>query len=1188
MRLSKLTIKGFKSFANETVVNFDSNVTGVVGPNGSGKSNIVDSIRWVLGEQKTSELRLDKMSSAIFNGSKRRKPAPSAMVTLTFDNNKGLLNSEYNQLHISRLLYRSGESEYRINNTNCRLKDIQNLFMDTGVGSDSYAIIALSMVDELLNDTDNSRRRMLEEAAGISKYKSRKNEVQRKITYIESDLARVNDLLFEIEGSMKSFEKQAKRAEKYHQLKSEYKELSLKYFAYTYASIKDKLDDIEKNIKNNEQEQVHILNALNKINVEIEKDKLDLLEREKLLKNEQSKINSIVDEIHELEKAIGLNSSQQQHFEQLKALNEKKITTLNQKIETYNTSKGQYNDRVTEAATMHQTLLNKVTEKKGLLQQKQELFNVLTSEKHRITNDFNQLQNSLTECNNQLQVLLGKKELLSSTVTLSNDSISKNQLEHQQLSNQLSGIEGQWLQINGKYEELLNTKKQLEQSETDISQLLSKTEKEYYEALNATNVIKHEIDIIDNMIKSFEGYPESIKFVSKNHKWRTKSVILNDIIGTDNKYKVCIENYLDQFLNYFIVDSPEEAYAIINLLIQSQHGKVGVFVNQYYNTSTASSSEIKKYGIPALQVITYEDKYQHLMEFLFKNVVIVDSKQMATLFHQSTPSTELIFIDEHGSFLNNKGAVYGGSVGMFEGKRIGRKKYLADLEKDYEVKRKLVTSKDLEQKKLSNELEAIQQKLQSIQIDGVHAQLMELTTQKIVLTDRINSLATSITENTGLYDSASKEFSELNTGIQLLQEQVQKLTQEVQVKEKSVQEIEVQFEKDSSNLSVLQEELIQLNYEELKLKTTCDNLEKELQFIDQQVVESEKELVILQAELEHAMQESANLLVIVNEGNKKREEFVHKKHQESESLNSRESLYFEIKNNIIGKEKERDGFNRKYNETGALIQKENELIANLRLERGLINERLEIEFDLAIDALKEIDYSELKNPDSVKEKVNNLRNQLHKFGEVNPMALEAFQEIQLRHQDISSQKNDIMTSMQNLVDTLQEIEQTATQQFMEAFENVKVNFQKVFRTLFTEDDDCDLVLDKPETPLDSKIQIIAKPKGKRPLAVAQLSGGEKALTAIALLFSLYLLKPAPFCIFDEVDAPLDDMNIEKFNKIIKEFSEKSQFIIVTHNKQTMAAVDKIYGIYMPEEGVSSVAPVSFSHLSMNQEMVVLN
>ena len=842
MRLNKIEIKGFKSFGDKTIINFNSGVTGIVGPNGCGKSNIVDAIRWVLGEQKTKLLRSDKMENIIFNGSKSRKKLQLAEVSISFDNTKNLIPTEYSTVTITRKYFRSGDSEYLLNDVKCRLKDITNLFLDTGISSNNYAIIELSMVDNILNDKDNSRLHLFEEAAGISKFRKRKKETFNKIRQTEVDLDRVEDLVYEIEKNLRSLKRQAKQTEKYYKFKDEYKLISINVALEVSKTNRNSLKDQKDKLVKIENENTRVISELAKKNSKLEAAKSSLIPYEKKLIKLQKNLNSVLDKIR--------------NFEESKRMKSQKAKMLVEKIEDLR-------DRI-----KYDTESNKRSE-----------FSISS-----IKNEISTNEKELNKIINKLKIT--KKDYLKYEEELKDKNVKITDIKE---------VEDHFRELKHNLESISNKRNQIESS------------------LLLENIDKKSV------LKKIKSINKEITELKKGFK------IIENLFKTENKEIIRINKLFT-----------EKSKDLSNDEIT-------------FNSLKSNIESLKR-------------------EMEYKNVTYESNK-----------------------------------------KRIN---------------------------------------------------------------DNINSLKES-----------EKQVAKIDTDTDSNDNSLMKLYDDKSNSEKALQKFEDEYYKLKSTI----------NLDDSSIKDLQNKKDINLNLIDK------------------------------------------------------------IKSSIHDNE----------------------------IELNSVEQRISIEFDLDINKCKaDKDFFNESSLDKMKQRRDALKEKIEKIGQINPLAMEAYNEIKERHDFITKEREDLIEAKESLIKTIEEIDIVAKKSFLSSFEKIKDNFKTVFRSLFTEDDDCDLIINDEENPLESSIEIMAKPKGKKPLTINQLSGGEKTLTATSLLFAIYLLKPAPFCVFDEVDAPLDDANIDKFNKIVNKFSNTSQFIIVTHNKRTMNNADIIYGITMPEQGVSKVVPVDLRNLKI--------
>ncbi len=1175
MQLARLEIKGFKSFADKVVIHFDEGITGIVGPNGCGKSNIVDAIRWVLGEQKTSALRSEKMENVIFNGTTGRAPLQMAEVSLTINNTKNILPTEYAQVTITRRLYRSGESEYLLNGVQCRLKDITNLFMDTGVASNSYAIIELGMVDDLLNDKDNSRRMLFEEAAGISKFKKRKKETLRKLEDTDADLERVEDLLFEIEKNMKSLEKQARQTEQYYQIKNEYKQKSIALARCVMLRQNKQAAEIQKKITEETDRKAAHTAAVAELEARIETAKTELIHKEKNLAARQREINEFVNQIRQYE------SDKQIKNERLRYLNDR-AQSLKEQIE----QDKQNNDRARFAI---QSLENECANARLQLAESEQRLTQLRQEYEELRKHCGTLQG---QADIERQTLKQKQEAgyeLNKAVEIREIQIAsfRQELERTasdstQQSASLAEFEKKLHILQQEIETRNSELLRLRQEESLVTEQISNLQKTIEVVREEMTAVSRKLDSKQNeynltksLVDNLEGFPEAIRFLKK--KITRNAPLLSDVLTCPEDFRVAIENYLEPYLNYYIVEHEAEAFEAINILSDASKGKAHFFILDAFEKFEPTPTRIYDSAYPATQVIEFDPKYRKLMSYILDKVYIYegDIKNLPV-------DDENTFITKSGKLTKRRFSLSGGSVGLFEGKRIGRAKNLEKLDKEI--------------KELSRKLEGIRQSLLEHQAD------LEKLRNNILCQQVEDAQATlrQVNEEYVSVRTKREQFAEMLSHADLrredIMEKIEALLKELDELKPQARQRQLEAEEQESRLAALLQELARQN-EILALKSTALNeqnilfhqtdnrvksLEQEIHFKEESIHATAQRIEANLAELRQNEEEIKHIALSAQTQDETLVSMYARKEEMERILNETEQEYYQCRGQVDQLEKElRELQHSRQHADSLLLELQNKLNES-KLHLNSVKERLAVEFNIELDALTAETPDEdagTEDEEKLREEVNRIRQKLDNMGPINPMAMEAYNEIKERNDFILAQKEDLAKAKESLMNTISEIETVASQTFMEAFNKIREHFKRVFRSLFNEEDDCDIKLINPDNPLESEIDIIAKPKGKRPLTINQLSGGEKTLTATALLFSMYLLKPAPFCIFDEVDAPLDDANIDKFNNIIRNFSKDSQFVIVTHNKRTMTATDVIYGITMVEKGVSRVVPVDLRELA---------
>ncbi|MEJ1241730.1 chromosome segregation protein SMC [Chryseolinea sp. T2] len=1178
MQLAKLEIKGFKSFADKIVINFDEGITGIVGPNGCGKSNVVDSIRWVLGEQKTSALRSEKMENVIFNGTSQRSAQQMAEVSLTINNTKNILPTEYSQITITRRLYRTGESEYLLNGVVCRLKDITNLFLDTGVASNSYAIIELGMVDDLLNDKDNSRRSLFEEAAGISKFKKRKKETLKKLEDTDADLERVADLLFEIEKNMKSLEKQAKQTENYYRIKEEYKNKSIQLAKVIVNKQTGKLQGITQKINEENDRKLGLATDIAEREASIEQSKTELIQKEKTLSSRQKAINEFVSKIRHYE------SEKQIKNERLKYLNDR-ATGLRDQLDQDRKS----NDRarfsiqsLENERVAAEEILEEITHKLDTLKGDYDKQRAITGELQTQADSIRRIQREKQEENfqinkdleiRQIQVSSLKQELekAASDTTQQNASLVEFEKKLHILQEELS-------QKNRTQENLKKEEETVKARIADMEKTIEMIREELNQTGRKLDARQNEYNLTKSLVENLEGFPEAIKFLKK--KVGKNAPLLSDILTTAEEYRVSIENYLEPYLNYYIVDHEAEAYEAINILSDAAKGKAHFFILDSFERFESTPIRIYDNAFPATEIIEYDQKYRKLMAYILDKVYIYEGDV------KSIPSSDdNTFITKNGKLTRRKFSISGGSVGLFEGKKIGRARNMEKLEKEIkehsqklnEIRSSLV-EKQADLEKLRNN--KLRQQMEEVQDDirQVNEEFVSIRTKREQFAQMLSNADLRREDILEKIDTLLSEIDDLKPRSQQAQHELDHHDVRLTT---MTDELSANSELLSQKSAAFNEQNIFFHQQENRVKS----IDQEIRFKQESMEQSGKRIETNVEELRKNEEEVKRIIEVTNSNDDELLGMYEEKENMEKGLGEAEKEYYESRGGIDKVEKQLREIQHQRQNIDTLLMELQGQLNESKMHLNSVKERLSVEFNVDLDSiLSEATAEEAEaiaelDEDKMRTDVQKMRDRLDNMGPINPMAMEAYTEIKQRNDFINTQKEDLLKAKDSLMNTITEIETVASSTFMEAFTTIKTHFIRVFQSLFTDGDECDVRLTDPTKPLDSEIEIIAKPKGKRPLTINQLSGGEKTLTATALLFSMYLLKPAPFCIFDEVDAPLDDANIDKFNNIIRTFSKDSQFVIVTHNKRTMSSTDVIYGVTMVEKGISRVVPVDMRELA---------
>ncbi len=1190
MYLTKLEILGFKSFALRTVVNFNNGVTSIVGPNGCGKTNIVDAIRWCLGEQRSSALRSDKMENVIFNGTNDKKPMGMAEVSLTIQNSKGILPTEYSEVTITRRIFRSGESEYLLNKNVCRLKDITNLFMDTGIGANAYSVIELKMIETILSSKAEDRRVLFEEAAGVNKYKLRRRLALKKLDEVKADLTRVNDIVAEVEKKVNSLERQAKRADKYNKISSTLRELELDLAERELALFTKQKAGSREQKEASYKSKIAIESELSKIEEELKTVKLNLNEIEYQLKSKRNEITAQTERIYNSQKHISV-------AEERKKSLEGNIERYKQELEELNNQLKETQEFINDSGSALKEFDNKISLKSGqkesagetLLKYKSELeekrnnlkshSDILLEKFKEITNkenDLSNLEKSLESKNLSISKLNAKIQTLTNNIAKTVGFLEVLELEKQETESRLNEAESIYTQKQREKENLEKELNNLKQKELDYKSVL--------------NGLKDKIHLIQNLIDNLEGVSKGAKSLLEDESWaKGNKTLLAHTGNTSDKYRFAIEAALKNNLNDILVETLDDLKNGIEFLKNNEIGKASFYVPgfrngrrktlfekfQIYTLKRRSTRLENEKGFLGWSIgfVQTEEKWKPFFERLLERVAVVDS--LETAFDLSGKYSEFNFTTLDGDFINSSGAVEGGSAYKPDDSLFGRKQFLENLKEEF-------PKREAEMKSLQKEIESLEVKINSIDLKvlsekgrllvndlaNVEKQIAQFEFEKKKANDEIEKTRQEINDLAVESNKLDNERSKLDEFLTGFKNERSKAEEEHRV-------LEEEFKKFEQEYNTLLADLNKINLDLERLFGGKKNTENSIKRAQDSIESIKKSITKREFDISSSIEESNSLTNSIEEKRIENDELINGKENLLAEEKEIDLKYKEIRGLIAEKESNQNVLRKKrettLDEIHASEMKLNELTMKITNLQDNIKENYSITIEIKdFDDLDSFDFQQRAD------EVHNLKQQVKNLGPINLLAYSEFEEEKQRLEFLTKQRNDLLESEKDIVKTIEEINETAQNQFMDTFEKIRENFVNIFRGLFNPGDEADLRLEENADPLEGKIEIIAKPKGKRPTSIELLSGGEKTLTAIALLFAIYLVKPSPFCILDEIDAPLDDANIDRFTKIIQDFSKDTQFIVVTHNKRTMEAADTLYGVTMQEEGVSKLVSVRFN------------
>ncbi len=1180
MFLSSVDILGFKSFPHRTRIEFASGLTGVVGPNGCGKTNVLDAIRWVLGEQRTSVLRGGKMEDIIFSGTREIKPIGMAEVSLTVINDDNRLPTEYSSVTITRRLYRSGESEYLLNKTPCRLKDIIELFADTGMGANAYSAIELAMVEAILSDKADQRRQLFEEAAGITKYKIRKRAALRKLEATDNDLLRLNDILSEVSSQVNSLKRQMSKAERYKTLTDRVGHIEFVLLKDEFRSLSQELSAVREDKR---AAEIKLAQA------QAEIDKWELLREDA-----ENKIAELSDELHQLRVRIEAAADKYHRLNNELAIALERIKGAQaadqndeQELLGITRKRGQLQQELEQSREQREALRGQLVELEAAEQQRSAELATQLDLLQGARRDSQDAQRNLFAIEGQQSVFEQSEQQLQDQ--LSNTTADCEQLRHKLTAagDELSAIESQLEELQTREQDITSSREQLDQlllrTRADAIKAGAALEDRLAQLAEATLDVKSteaHVHMVTDMIASYEGYGSGVSALL-GEKDRFEGLIdtVANLITVEPEYAAAVESALGESAQYVVVGERTVAESAIDYLRENDLGSVTFLlldqIPAAVDTATVNlGPDTSGILARAREVVTAVAGYDRLADLLFGELLIVTDRRTA---RQIQAEHNLPTVSLTGEFSSTSYQLEGGSGR--EARLVGREARLTVLHEKLAWAGAELARLRFEKNRQDSECQDIAarqaQLADKLQQIGRDLSELDLARSKTELQRK------NVRERRSELESRISDLDEKSAGYQVKLDQLrsdhQRLTgdsdgrrNDLVSQEQKVEEIEHEAERLGHRQEEVRSQLIRARTELGSLENNIDrsgqlltDLEREAQRRSQDRLARKDEVSQLEArvvEIRGELEETGN-----QQDHLRSDEQDLVERQQGLSLTQSEQGEL-LKAARREKETERNVHEQ-------LLVRETELKSGYEEARRL----LRANHDVDPDHLELPEPLESETAAELRLEMEESRNKRAQMGMVNMLALEEYDRESQREEFLRRQIDDLTQAKDNLKTTITRINSTARKLFSDTFEQVRQNFKQIFVELF-QGGDADIKLADEEDPLESPILISARPRGKRLLNISQLSGGEKALTAISLLFAIYLVKPSPFCILDEVDAPLDDANVGRFLKIVRTFSERTQFVVITHNKRTMEQCARLYGITMQQAGVSQIVSVDFEKL----------
>lgn len=1185
MYLKSIEVQGFKSFANKIVFDFHNGITGIVGPNGSGKSNVADAVRWVLGEQSAKQLRGAKMEDVIFAGTQNRKPVGFAYVAITLDNSDHALPVEYDEVTVSRRVYRSGESEYKINGHSCRLRDVTEMFYDTGIGKEGYSIIGQGQIDKILSGKPDERRELFDEAAGIVKFKRRKSAAIKKLENERSNLIRVNDILSELEKQVGPLKQQSEKAKEYLNYKTDLKKYDVNAFLLETDRIRketaelngrlkivdDDLEDSKSEYDNTKSEYEAAENQLNDINAQIDENSQTVsaleLENQKL----QGEINVFTEQIKTFNANKQLHSERLLDIEKDKQNKNNSVKELREQYNDLNTELSEYNDKLAAINDTAKTLNAEIEGISGQIDNRQNsIYDNLTE------------QSTIKAENQKFVTMLEQLEIKKSELT---SHIIKGKSDESAQKQVIKSLTAELDNAVGKLEDINNS---IEESNTSVTQLKAEIAEKNSELDKLTQNYHREksrLESLINITERYDGYGNSIKKIMELKDSNPGILgVIADIVKVEKQYETAIETALGGTIQNIVTDKESTAKELIGYLKQNKLGRATFLpLNAIHARNTLENEAcINEKGVigVASNLVRVSFEYEGLAKYLLGRILVVDNIDNALLIAKKYKYT-LRIVTLEGEQLNPGGSMTGGAF-RNSSNLLGRRREIEELKQSVSNTNKQITQEKAAVADLRNQVAKYREALDSYNklLRETHIRKntidVNLKQADLKLSEIIASYGEDIKEQASI-DSEILKISEsrnqVSGNLNLLDNQneaarkeIENLGKTLEAKKSEEAAIALKIENLKISHSSIEQKASFINENIERLCKELDNLEEEKTSIQEKIGETKELVSAKQADIElvkNSIEESERKITAIGE---KLEDLRAAK----EKVNASHKEFF----------KKREELNEKI----ILLEKDSMRLHNQydRLEESYdsLVDYMWNEYELTYSYALELKSDELNNINDIRKQINILKAAIKKLGDVNVNAIEEYKSVSERYEFMKTQHDDMIEAEESLMKVIEELDEGMRAQFTAKFEEIKVEFDKVFKELFGGGRGT-IELVEGEDILEAGILIISQPPGKKLQNMMQLSGGEKALTAIALLFAIQNLKPSPFCLLDEIEAALDDSNVGRYANYLHKLTKHTQFIVITHRRGTMSAADRLYGITMQEKGVSTLVSVDLIENDLN-------
>jgi chromosome segregation protein len=1178
MYLKSIEIQGFKSFANKIVFQFHNGITGIVGPNGSGKSNVADAVRWVLGEQRIKQLRGASMQDVIFSGTETRKPLSYAYVAITLDNSDHQLAIDYEEVTVARRIYRSGESEYLINGTACRLKDVNELFYDTGIGKEGYSIIGQGQIDKILSGKPEERRELFDEAAGIVKFKRRKAAAQTKLENEKQNLVRVNDILSELEKQVGPLEKQSEVAKVYLKKKEELKTLDVNVFLLENNSLKQRLEDVSEKYSNADNELKETTQKYQGIKEEYENIQNEIESLDALIEQERSSLSDtglmrgkLEGEINVMKEQINSAKGTETHLNNRKQALMEDIAARNKEMEDILSEKKSADEEVNE-------IIKSADEVRGELEKIQQRITELDQSiefgKNTIIGELNQraaIKSRLGRFDNMMeQVNIRKAELNSRLLRAASDEAAREET--------IKKLEEAFDTVCEELRVLNESEAAMELELGGIREKLTKEDAKLRENQSLYHQEKSKLEALSNLTERYEGYGGSVKKVMEQKENNAGIIgVVADIIKVDKKYETAIETALGGNIQNIVTDDEETAKQMIKYLKDNRLGRATFLplTSITHPQEFKNPEALKEKGVIGMadELVKIEDRYKNVAKAMLGRIVVIDNVDNAVKIARKF-DYGIRMVTLEGELLVPGGAISGGAF-KNNSNLLGRRREIDELEK--KVKQLLAAIDD--GNKAIEEIKAKRNKLR-MDVENIKAEIQKKTIEQNTARLNISQTRERMEEEAEGVQSLKLEEQEIEskvTEVKEGKEQIQKELADSENLEKHTQEQIIIFQKELEEKRE-EESVVSAKVSEWELKVETmrqarDFKQANVDRITGEIEKSQSELDEVLDALKKNAEDVEQKLRNIDELTKTIEASYSAQNESEtklkDSISRKEELSAKQKNFFTSREQLSERMNALDKEVYRLGSQKEKIEETIESQINYMWD----EYEITLSDAAAIRNEELTDLSGMKRDISSLKDQIKKLGDVNVNAIEDYKNLMERYTFMKTQHDDLIEAEKTLEGIIEELDTAMRKQFAEKFEEINKEFDKVFKELFGGGKGT-LELMEDEDILEAGIRIIAQPPGKKLQNMMQLSGGEKALSAIALLFAIQNLKPSPFCLLDEIEAALDDSNVGRFAKYLHKLTKNTQFIVITHRRGTMEQVDRLYGITMQEKGVSALVSVN--------------